>query len=145
MITYKSTFQYKILSLFGIITACFLVLFGLLSALTGSYFSFLFMLLPGIILLYLLLFAFPGEILVDEEWIEFKAKLRKINLKYSEIREVKPHFTTRTLTLTGGDKDKAAVYYSIKIKDRPMSLLLFGSGICEYRELYEHLKNRIHP
>ena len=101
------------------------------------------MFLPGIFLLYLLFFVLPGEIRVDEEWIEFKAKLRKVNLKYSEIREVKTHYTTRTLTLTGGDKEKAAVYYSIKIKDRPMNLLLFGSGIYKYRELYEHLKHKI--
>lgn len=144
MTLYKATYRYKLLSLCGIIIGCASVFLGLLSLILDSFFNVLVMVLPGIFLLYLLLLVFPTEILTNDKCVEFRTKLRKVNLKYSEIKEVKPYYTTRSLTLEGGDKDKAAVYYSIKIKNKPLTLLLFGTGIYKYRELCEHLNSKIH-
>ena len=73
----------------------------------------------------------------------FKTRLWRSYIKYHEIKEIKPHYTTRTPTMSGGDKEKAVIYYSIRLKNRPMTLLLFGSGISNYRELYKYLKNKI--
>jgi hypothetical protein len=103
------------------------------------------MILPGTILLFFLSYVFPKEILVNDEGIEFITKVRKVDLHYSDIMEIKPHYTTRTLTLSGGDKDEAAVYYSIKVKNKPLKLLLFGSGISQYRDLFERLKRKTQP
>jgi len=98
--------------------------------------------LPGSFLLYLLFYVLPIKIIVDEEGIEFITLLRKIEIQYSEIEDIKPQYTTRTLTLTDGDKEAAAVYYSIKRINKPMSLLLFGKGIYKHRELYKYLKRK---
>lgn len=143
MVTYKSTSKYKLLSMFGILTGILFSFLGLLSVLMGEFVGVFFPLLPGILLLYLLLYVFPDKISVDEKKLEYFAKLRRVKIEYSNIVDVKPHYTTRTLTLTGGNKEEAAVYYSINRKDKALSLLLFGSGIYKYRELYSYLQKKI--
>lgn len=143
MATYKSTTKYRLLSYVGILTGCMLSLSGLFSFFTGTYISLLLMLFPGITLLYLLFYVFPDRIVVHEEGFEFIAKLRNVKMDYSEIKCIKPHYTTRTLTLTGGGKEEAAVYYSIKRVNKPMCLLMFGSGIHKYRELYDFIKTKV--
>ncbi len=143
MLIYLCTLKYRLLSMYGIISACLMVLIGSISGFYRLYTEFIILFLPGVLLLYLPFLVFPEEIQVDEDGVMFRTKLRRIYIKYYEIKEIKPQYTTRTLTMTGGDKEKAAVYYSIRIKNRPMTLLLFGSGILSYRKFYEHLKNKI--
>ena len=143
MRTYKCTLKYMLFSMCGIISASLMVLIGSVSGFDRLYTEFIIVFLPGVLLLYLLFLVFPEEIQVDEDGIMFRTKLRRIYIKYHGIKEIKPHYTTRTLTMSGGDKEKAVIYYSIRIKNKPMTLLLFGSGILNYRELYEHLKNKI--
>ncbi len=143
MVTYRSTSKYKFLSMIGILTGIMFSLLGLLSVIMGEFFGVFFPLLPGILLLYLLLYVFPDKISVDENKLEFFARLRRVKIEYSNIVDVKPHYTTRTLILTGENKEEAAVYYSINIKGKALSLLLFGSGIYNYRELYRYLLKKI--
>lgn len=143
MNSFKSTSRYKVLSSLGAIMSCFLIFFGSISLFVGHYFSFLYMFLPGVVILYLLFVAFPKEIIVDDEKLIFKSRLRESVIKLTDISEVKPHYTTRTLTLSGGNLERAAIYYSIKVKNKPMNLFLFGSGLDNFKDLYMLLNKKI--
>lgn len=135
---YRSTFQNKVLSAIGTITGILLVSFGLVSVLSGSLLGFILTLLPGVLLLFMLLIVSPWQIRVDEEGIEIRTILRRARFKYSEIREVNRHYSTTTFNLISGG-GRGMYYYSVKIKDRPMGLFIFGGGILKSDELYEHL------
>ena len=45
--------------------------------------------------------------------------------------------------MSGGDLEKAVVFYQVRLKERPLCLLMFGGGIKNYRELYKQLIDRI--
>jgi hypothetical protein len=137
MTAYPSTIQNKLLSAIGTVIGILLVSFGLLSVLSGSLLGFILTLLPGTLLLYMLLYVSPWEIRVDEEGIEIRTILRRTHFKYAEIRDVSRHHSTPTFNLISGGK--GIYYYSVKIKKRPMSLFMFGSGIQGSDELYEYL------
>lgn len=138
MTVYPSTIQNKLLSAIGTVIGILLVSFGLLSVLSGSLLGFILTLLPGTLLLYMLLYVSPWQIRVDEEGIEIRTILRRANFKYAEIREVNRHYSTPTFNLISGG-GKGIYYYSVKIKERPMSLFMFGGGIQGSDELYEYL------
>ena len=137
MTAYPSTIQNKLLSAIGTVIGILLVSFGLLSVLSGSLLGFILTLLPGALLLYMLLYVSPWQIRVDEEGIEIRTILRRANFKYGEIRDVNRHHSTPTFNLISGGK--GIYYYSVKIKERPMSLFMFGGGIQGSDELYEYL------
>jgi len=141
MTTYQSTLQYKVLSAIGAVTGVLLVSIGLLSVLSGSLLGLILTLLPGVLLLYMLLYVSPWEIKVDEGGVEIRTVLRRARFNYPEIREVNRHYSTTTFNLISGS-GKGMYYYSVRIKDRPMGLIMFGGGIRGSDELYEFLNGR---
>ena len=141
MTTYQSTLQYKVLSAIGAVTGVLLVSIGLLSVLSGSLLGLILTLLPGVLLLYMLLYVSPWEIKVDEGGVEIRTVLRRARFNYPEIREVNRHYSTTTFNLISGS-GKGMYYYSVRIKDRPMGLIMFGGGIRGSDELYEFLMGR---
>jgi len=140
---YKSTNKYKFLSLIGVIHGVLLVVFSIMLLFLREYSIVIILFIPGVILLYLLLYVFPDEVVVEENTLLFRTKLRRVVIPYSDIKELRPQYTTRTLTMSGGDKDKATVFYSIKRKGKPLSLLMFGGGIHNYRQLSTHIEEKI--
>jgi hypothetical protein len=117
MTIYPSTFQYKVLSAIGSVIGLLLVSIELFSVLSGSLLGLILTLLPGVLLLYMLLYVSPWE-----------------------IRGVNRHYSTTTINLISGGK--GMYYYSVKIKDRSMGLFIFGSGIQGSDDLYEYLIGR---
>lgn len=142
MTVYSSTLQSKLLSSAGVVTGILLVCFGSMSLLSGSLAGFFLTLLPGGLLLYMLAFVSPWEVRVHEEKIEIRALLRKEYFSYSQIREVSRHYSTTAFNLVRGS-GKGMYYYSVKIKNRPMGMFMFGGGIQRADELYEYLRRRI--
>ncbi|MEJ2428207.1 MAG: hypothetical protein P8075_04705 [Deltaproteobacteria bacterium] len=105
----------------------------------GSFFTSSAMLLIAIVLTYLLLFVFAKEISLWETGIRYTTLIKSIDIDFSQIKDVKRFYTTRSLTLAGGDKEKAAMFCRIRLKDKPSRLLLFGSAINNYKELYSRI------
>jgi hypothetical protein len=136
---YKSTVRYQILSVVGILNASIIIAISLISLNAEIYTVFIALFLPGVILIYLLLLVFPDEVIFDEESVMFRTRLRRVFFDFQDIKEIKPHITTRTFVMSGGDKDKAVVFYQIRLKSKPWRLLMFGSGIKKFRELNAQL------
>ncbi len=139
MSTYRSNYKYKLLFFFGSIISLSLLIFGGFSAVTGFYFVSTLTLLPGAIILYFLLFVFAREISIGETGITYKTIIRTIDIDFSQIKDVKTFYTTRSLTLVGGDKQKADMFCSIKLKGKPYCVLVFGNAIDNYKELYSRI------
>jgi hypothetical protein len=143
LLVYKSTTRYQILSIVGLFNASLLLLFSIISYFAGLYTAFAILFFSGAILSYLLLLVFPDEVTLDEESVLFRTRLRRDVFNFQDINEIKPHVTNRTLVMSGGDKDKAVLFFQIRLKGKPWSLLMFGSGIQNFRELYAHLLERV--
>jgi hypothetical protein len=118
------------------------MVFSIISYYAGLYTASVILFFPGAILFYLLLLVFPDEVTLDEESVLFRTRLRRVFFDYQDIKEIKSHVTTRTLVMSGGDKEKAVLFYQIRLRDKPLRLLMFGSGIQNFRELYSHLLER---
>jgi hypothetical protein len=142
MSSFKSTSKFNILSIIGIFNGIILILLSTLLLSIREYLLFISFFTPGFILLYLLLFVFPSEVVVDDEVVLFKSILRSVIIPYSNIKELKLHYTTRTLIMSGGDREKAVMFYSIKLKGKPLNLMMFGGGISNYRDLYKYLAEK---
>jgi hypothetical protein len=113
---------------------------GVLSILVGFYlFSFL-MVMISLWILHYLLFVLAREITIQEDGIIYKTIIRRKNIKFSEIKEIKSIYTMRSLVLAGGDRQKARMICSIILRDKPFNMLYFGSTIENYKEAYKDIQ-----
>ncbi len=137
---YKATWKYSVIFLFSLVLCVMFLFSSVLSILAGFHLFSLLMILVSFVILYHLLFVLAREITVKETEIIYKTIIRRKNIKFSEIREIKSIYTMRSLVLAGGDRQKARMACAIILKDKPFNVLLFGSAIRNYKELHKDIQ-----
>ncbi len=143
MDTYDITLKCKFLLFFGVLVALGLLLISGAGLFSSNYFIFMLHLIPAVILLHLVLFVFPTEISIQEEGMIYKTPVRTMAISWSRILDIKPVYTTRSLKLAGGDKDKADMFCIIRIKGRPFRFLAISNGVRNYKDLYARILSYI--
>ena len=139
MKAYQASSRYHLMLGIGMFVSIPMIFCGVISLLVGFFFAALYFLLPGIFVFYLVIFVFPKNITLYEDSFLYQTAFLKLKLKYSEIKTIKPYYSTRQLTMAGGDKTKAEMLCILRILNKPLILLVFGRSITEYKELYEKL------
>jgi hypothetical protein len=140
---YKANYNYKLAFFFGILLSLISFIIGSLLLIIGYKSAFLIIFIPSIIFLTVFLFIVPKSIVVEKEGIIFKTAIRNKNIEYSEIKEIKKYYSTKSLFWFSGDKEKADIICIMRLKNNPLNLLYFGDAISNYKELYKKLLKTI--
>jgi hypothetical protein len=143
MIIYQATHKYFLLLTIGLSLFFPLAIFGIVEFLAGSFFASFLMLSLGLSALLFVLFTLAKEIVISDNGLICKTQLRAINISFSQIKRIKSLYTLKSLYMEGWNKDKATIFYAIGIKGRPLSFIIFGNTIKNFRELYGNILSKM--
>lgn len=139
MRTYKSNYKYKLTVLIGIMSSVFCAGLGGIFILSGSSDSRLLIFLPAVAIFYFIMFAVPREISIGENGITFRTMAGTRYADFSQIRDIRSYYSSKSLQGYGGDREKAHMLCIIILKEKPLAPLFFGDGICDYKKLHSDI------
>ena len=132
---YRSNYKYTVTILIGLFFSLFCMGAAGFTLILGKAFPYLWMLV-ALMILYFLLFLIPKEISFDGNSIIYKTIAQTQKVDTSQIKSIKPYFSTKSMQWYGGNKDKAHMLCIITLKGKPLTFLFFGNGLNNYKDLF---------
>jgi len=125
-----------------ILGTVFIVVFlfiGLIEFLIGNYFTLIPLLFLVLVLLYVFLFAFSKEVSIEGINITFKTEVRTLSFTSSQISKIRTFQSMNALLWFFGDKERTPLTCTIRLKDHPLSFLIFSNEITDHKDLYSRI------
>ncbi len=143
MKTYKSNYKYQLTLLILIVFSVFIFISsGIWTSNNISVFNIL--IIAALFAVWsLFLFCLPKEIRIKENTIGFKTLAGKKTISFSQIKSVKPYYSTKSKIWHGGNEEKASMLCIVQLKGSLFKLFIVTDAISEYKELYRTIKAKI--
>ena len=139
MKTYKPNYRYWLLLIFGTVFIVIFLVIGLIELIIGNYFTLIPLLSLVLVLLYFFLFAFTKEVTIEGINITFKTEVRTHSFTSSQIRKIRTFQSINALLWHFGDKERTPLTCKIRLKDHPLSYLIFSNEINDHKDLYSRI------